>query len=343
METTIIIRALLYGAASDQNNQWSDETHDEKPAIIKTGWDRVLSFVYTSSDADFVSQFSNYFDKQSVIDQYIFIYAGCIVDNLTKNQTFFTYDANKWYGGMYDMDGTWGCPPYPPVKATWYDYNTAFQSGYTVSTDGSGATNYLYERVGNLFAEDIKTRYQELRQDVLSESNIDAEFDRFMGVIPPYLYAEDYATTTGDGAFIDIPLKDSNDAIQVRQFVKARLEYVDSMIIGQKNLADISKIEIGKAWNGGNNVNRAVLYIPVEPSTEYTLSLDSISGFDDVYWFEKASKGATTLLVDHQLASAEETRTTTENSTYFVLQFNKNNIAKSDFANINLRFVKTIN
>ena len=107
------------------------------------------------------------------------------------------------------------------------------------------------------------------------------------------------------------------------------------------NLADISKIEIGKAWNGTVNTDRAVLYIPVEPSTEYTLSLDSISGFDDVYWFEKASKGATTLLVDHQLASAEETRTTTENSTYFVLQFNKNNIAKSDFDNINLRFIKT--
>ena len=55
---------------------------------------------------------------------------------------------------------------------------------------------------------------------------------------------------------------------------------------------------------------------------------------------KKASKGATTLLVDHQLASAEETRTTTENSTYFVLQFNKTNVTRAELIGLNVWFVK---
>lgn len=223
--------SILFRAANDSANKWADETHDTKPQVIIDGWNRVLSFVYTSSDANFVSQFTNYFDKQSVIDQYIFIYLGCIVDNLAKNQTFFTYDAIKWYGGMYDMDGTWGCPPFPKNKSTWYDYNTAFQSGYTVCTDGDGTTNLFYERVGNLFASDIRTRYAELRNGILSESSICAEFDRFMSVIPPYLYAEDYAETTGNGDYTDIPLKETNNILQIRQFVRDRCTYVDSILM----------------------------------------------------------------------------------------------------------------
>lgn len=224
--------SLIWRASSDPDNKWTDETHDIKPTAIKNGWDRVLAFVYTSTDTNFINNFGDYFDKQSVVDQYIWLYVACIVDNLAKNQTFFTYDAVKWYGGMYDMDGTWGCTPSPPDRAEWYDYNTAFQTGYTVYPGSGGYTNLLYERVGNLFATDIESRYESLRNSVLTASNIDAEFDRFMGIIPPYLYEEDYAETTGNGQFINIPSKNLNHTQQIRQFVKNRLAYVDSMILG---------------------------------------------------------------------------------------------------------------
>ena len=128
------------------------------------------------------------------------------------------------------MDGTWGCPPFPPSKSTWYDYDTVFQSGYTLC-NGGGPTNKLHERVTNLFASDIRTRYEALRATVLSEDNILAEFDKFMSVIPPYLYEEDYAETTAGGAYTNIPLKDTNNILQIREFVNARCAYVDSMIL----------------------------------------------------------------------------------------------------------------
>lgn len=224
--------SILWRASNMSDNKWSDETHDSMPTVITDGFNTLLDFVFTSTDANFAANFATHFDKQSLIDQYIFLIVGCIVDNIGKNQTFFTYDAQKWYGGMYDMDGTWGLPPYRVASVGWKSAETAFQGGYSAVTEGTGETNLLYDKVGRLFASDIATRYNELRASVLSADNINAEFERFMSTIPPHVYAEDYASTTGGGAFTDIPLKDTNNIQQIRQFVVDRLAYVDSQILG---------------------------------------------------------------------------------------------------------------
>lgn len=224
------IPVMLFRADSDTSGTWKDETHDEKPEIITTAWNSVLAFVNSSSDSAFVSNFENYFDKLSLIDQHIFIYLACIVDNLGKNQFYYTYDAELWYGGMYDMDGTWGCPPFPSSRSDWYAYNTVFQDGYTIR-NAQPLTNKLHDRLSSLFATDIRSRYASLRQGVLSESNIISEFDKFMSTIPPQLYEEDYAETTAGGAYTEIPLAETNNIYQIRNFVNARCTYVDSMIL----------------------------------------------------------------------------------------------------------------
>ena len=223
--------SILWRASSNSDGKWSDETHDTMPTAITNGFNTLLDFVFTSTDANFVANFATHFDKQSIIDQYIFLIVGCIVDNIGKNQTFFTYDAQKWYGGMYDMDGTWGLPPVPS-GSTWKSATTAWQSGYTAVAESGGITNLLYERFGSLFASDIQTRYTALRAGVLSADNINAMFEEFMQTIPLSLYAEDYAPTTGGGNFINIPLKDTNNVQQIRQFVIDRLAYADSLILG---------------------------------------------------------------------------------------------------------------
>ncbi len=218
--------------SSTMDGKWSDETHDTMTNPIVVGFNALLNFVYTSTDSAFANNFATYFDKQSVIDQYIFLYIGCIVDNIGKNQTFFTYNGSYYYGGMYDMDGTWGLPPWNVASVGWKSAETVFQTGYSAVAEGDGTTtNLLYDKVGRLFASDIVTRYNELRASVLSADNINAEFERFMSTIPPHVYAEDYASTTGGGAFTDIPLKTTNNIQQIRQFVVDRLAYVDSQIL----------------------------------------------------------------------------------------------------------------
>lgn len=222
--------AILFRASTDSDNKWSDELRDEKTPTITTAWNRVLNFVYTSNASTFASTFTDYFDKQSIIDQFIFLQVALVVDNIGKNQIFFTYDASKWYGGMYDMDGTWGLPPWRLTQG-WYLPTLVFQDDYTaVAETQTHETNLLYEKVANNFKSDIKTRYSNLRSGVLSANNINAEFEKFVSEIEPHIYAEDYAETTAGGAYINIPFKDTNNIQQIRQFVLDRLVYVDSVI-----------------------------------------------------------------------------------------------------------------
>lgn len=220
--------SILWRASNDSAEKWSDETHDSKPTVITNGFNALLNFVYTSTDSAFTSNFSTYFDKQSIIDQYIFLYVALIEDNIGKNQTFFTYNGTFYYGGMYDLDGTWGLPAFWNTGWTWNAYNVAFQSGYVAVRDGDGTTtNLLYERVGTLFSTDIVSRYRDLRSSVLNEDYIIHEFEKFLYAIPSELFPLEYANPT----YIGIPLKYENNISQLKDFIPRRLAYVDSQIL----------------------------------------------------------------------------------------------------------------
>lgn len=214
------------------NGKWSDELHDEMPTVIETAWNSVLAFICNSTDNEFVAGIDSRIDLKSIIDMHIFVRALCATDMISKNQTFITYDASKWYTCMYDMDATWGLPGLVREETiNWRPYNWVFQEDYGGYDTENQRGNYLHDRIWGLFQNDVIARYQELRETVLSAGNIIGEFDRFMSAIPPYLYAEDYAQTTADGAFITIPGKTDNNILQIRDFVVKRLEYVDGTII----------------------------------------------------------------------------------------------------------------
>lgn len=213
------------------NGKWSDELHDEMPTVIANGWTSVLAFVCNSTDTEFINGINSKIDLESLIDVHIFIRALCGVDMLGKNQTFFTYDAQKWYAGMYDMDSTWGMTGLVETDPiSWRAYNTVFQTGYNAYWSFH-EDNLLHYRIWGLFQSQVVARYQELRESVLSAGNIVGEFDKFMSAIPPYLYSEDYAETTADGAFITIPGKNDNNILQIRDFVVDRLDYVDNTMM----------------------------------------------------------------------------------------------------------------
>ena len=107
IDTNVIMQAdgntdgTLWKSATVAN--WDDETHDAMPQIVATNFTNLIDFVNTSTDANFIANFDTYFDKQSVIDMIIFLNVCCVVDNVGKNQTYFSYDASYWYAGMYDM------------------------------------------------------------------------------------------------------------------------------------------------------------------------------------------------------------------------------------------------
>ena len=204
---------------------WSDEIHDTAPDSIIARWGVVITFVRTATDAEFIAGIDSYINLESLIDYYIFAYVDCGLDALGKNQIYLTYDGNLWYASMYDMDSTWGLY-WDGSKFVSAEYR--MQEDYEVGVNHT--SNLLFDRLESLFGSQIKSRYTALRNGVLSEAYIKEKFKEWCDVSSAELMAQDYASTTGGGAFTGIPQKTTNNYDQISAYVTARLAYVDTQI-----------------------------------------------------------------------------------------------------------------
>lgn len=216
---------------------WADEI-DTVGDTIRANFKAFSDLVVNGTDAEFRANISTYVDLESLIDSFIYIWLVCGVDSLGKNQFLFTYNAGlPWYSGVYDLDSTWGLMPEGGSLAA---YNTVFQDGYLYPKN-KGLKNRLYERLWELFREDVRTRWNTVKTDALSLANIINHFEKFHDAIPVELFAEDSAETTAGGAFVtttDSTHKgfdrvlgvDKNNIQQIRNFAAARWHYVDEQI-----------------------------------------------------------------------------------------------------------------
>lgn len=227
MDDALDIHCVLCGEEYDSGcfrsanaSLWSDEIHDIMPESIKTSFNNFISFVMNSTDDEFKTNLENYVYVDSLIDYYIFQYVICGLDSMGKNQLFATYDGTKWIATSYDMDSTFGLywNGQSFVSATY-----RMQEDYESMASGRPG-NLLYIRLEELFYQEIKARYAELRAGVLSYANIVNEFEIFMDVIGKDLYAEDLTIYTG------IPSGSTNNIQQIRNYTRDRLTYVDGRI-----------------------------------------------------------------------------------------------------------------
>lgn len=199
---------------------WSDEIHDVMPQSITTSFNNFITFVMNSSDEEFKTNLNNYVYVDSLIDYYVFQYVICGLDSMGKNQLFATYDGTRWIATSYDMDSTFGL---------YWNGGSFVSAQYRMQEDYESMTsgrqgNLLYIRLEQLFINEIKARYQELRNTVLSYTNVVNTFERFMDIIGKDLYAEDGTIYTG------IPSQAGNNIKQIRDYYRDRLTYVDAQI-----------------------------------------------------------------------------------------------------------------
>lgn len=207
-----------YPALVDETD-WTDEIHEDAvPESVKTKLNNFINFIQSSTDSAFVANLSNYIDIQSFIDFYIFVQVSEAEDNCAKNILIMSYSDSPYLASAYDFDSTWGL---------------LWNGSELMPTNKSlllMQRNLLFQKLKDLYSTQIKTRYAELRNGPLSAANIIHRFEEFMGIMPKELVEDDYATTTADGAFVDIPSKNLTSLQQIRNFVAARLTYVDSQI-----------------------------------------------------------------------------------------------------------------
>lgn len=216
---------------------WSDELTDDL-THVQPRWVDILSFVSTSSDADFKANLKNYFSIPSLIDFYLFGTAFLAWDSYGKNQSYLTYDGSYFICSAYDMDNTiglyWtGTMPFSPT-VEWFPYNRITSEG-VVSGDN---VNNLYKRLATLFNAEIVARWAELRQHggALSFENIDKHFADWCSLATIEQMKEDYASTTAGGAFTDMANiaggnATSNNLQQIINFMHDRLVRFDALIV----------------------------------------------------------------------------------------------------------------
>lgn len=253
---------------------WTDELHDVVPATIKTSWTNAIKFVMNSTDTEFKANLGNYFDVNSLIDYLLYGIVSTGLDAFGKNQIYFTYDGIKWIASMYDMDSTWGL---------WWNGSKFVATDYAredfqdLKDEGNGVTkqgNLLYLRLQQLFIPQLKTRYAELRKDVLSVSHIIQKFEEFNDVCPKDIVQEDYASTTGEGKFTGIPSKTTNNIQQLRSYINARLTYVDGYINALQEDTPCTNITL----------NNATLSFTTDAAQTLTATLTPTDTTDKVVW-----------------------------------------------------------
>lgn len=208
--------------ANIDGSDWTDEVHDTVPENIKTRWNAAIDFIMTSTDEEFVAGIGNYFDVSSLIDYFVFGVVICNMDGFGKNQLYQTYDGQKWYATVYDLDS---------VLGTYFDILLSVnypRNSFEDYKDGARKGNLLFMRMEKLFTDVIKERYLELKCGALSLDNIINRFERFTDICPTELVEEDYASTTAGGAFSAIPLQGQSNIQQIRSYIVERYAYVDS-------------------------------------------------------------------------------------------------------------------
>ena len=144
---------------------------------------RIINFVRYSEDEDFVRDFEKYFNLDSVLNYYCFMQFAQLTDNILRNVYLVTYDGEIWYTLPFDLEFSWG--------------NQYFGGLRLQETDNRYLSNllrqsYLWKRVRTLFADKLKERYAELRQDILTKENVINKLYSFYSLIPQETLEKEY-------------------------------------------------------------------------------------------------------------------------------------------------------
>ncbi len=208
--------ALREHVSDDFSNGWeleycSTEESAEGTAWVAESFNRMMDFVKGNSGEEFKEGIASYINVDRSIDSLIYLTFICAWDCTAKNILWATYDGEVWFPSVYDMDGAWG---------TYWDgyFVDTFK---TASLEEIASKNELFTKLYECFYDEICQRYKELRQGVLSLSNIDKAFVDFSSGIPSSLFVNEVKKWS------DIPNADHNHITQAIEFAKIRMEYLD--------------------------------------------------------------------------------------------------------------------
>lgn len=254
--------------AEPTHEHWSEEYPGDSIGTdgVLDKWKIAEAFVRTSDDATFTSQLSRHFNINSLLDYYIFCYLCCDIDGLGKNQVVCSYDGgNTWIYTLYDLDSTFGLY-WNGSKLVSSTYRCPEDYETYATNKADGEYNLLFEKICRLFPSELYGRYRELRQGVLSNTNLISEFTAFKNHLP-----DEYYTRDGE-KWTDIPSKDITSFEQIQTFINERCTYVDNMFetLFNKTSVDVTSITItgDTTTEVGNTIQLSAVVSPANASNK---------------------------------------------------------------------------
>ena len=182
---------------------------------VKDSLNTLINACANTTGGDLDTTVAQYLDWASAIDMYILVAVMRGADNVGKNYLMATYDGTKWYLVPYDMDLTWG---------TEYGWTKVCRPVSNVDFVSLASDNRIYELIKRFKTDALKTRYNELRANVLSESRIVQYFENFGLGIPLPVMIEDMKL------YPSIPGSSVCNIDQICRWVGQRLETCDKWV-----------------------------------------------------------------------------------------------------------------
>lgn len=215
-------------------DQWVDACGFKAPALVdgsdfkleyapdedNSGWvaeslNRLITACINSDGTDLDTTIAQYLDWQSAIDYLIFATLVSGHDMTEKNYLLATFDGVKWYFSAYDMDSTHGL---------YFNGEKWLPADYAPNFVTYAASHRLMELIVAHKKDALKARYAELRNTVMSESNVATTLANFVGAIPSTVYAQDA------NKWPLIPNTSTSNIEQIRDYYRMRVVYADKWI-----------------------------------------------------------------------------------------------------------------
>ena len=155
-----------------EDSNWSNfevevgEKNEETLAKLN----RLLTFINASSREEFTKNLENYFNLDSLLNYYCYIRYADLIDNVSNNLFFLTYDGKIWYTVFYDLDISYGY--------TWFGSNYVDDRRYYLQS------TKLWRKLEWCYPDHIAVRYEELRKDIFTKDYINNKFYKFYNSIP---------------------------------------------------------------------------------------------------------------------------------------------------------------
>ena len=229
---------------------WSYEVGTPSDTV-KNSLNRCISFVMNASDQEFHDNISQYFDLYSLLDYYCFSYVTCHIDGLAKNMLLVTYDGTIWGACLYDMDSIYGVH---------WNGASFVSPEYKCPEQYQEQFSRLWVRIEECFANELKARYAELRQEALSLTNIIGHVEEIYDLLSPNMKTDETTKWT------NIPQYNVNTMTRFRNYMRDRVKYVDAEMKAMANNIHCTNIALSADTLSFITADTQTLSVTVSPT-----------------------------------------------------------------------------